>query len=31
MRLFYGEAGDVIEQHVKAFEKVWARRGDLAK
>lgn len=31
MPLFYGEADDVIEQYVKAFEKVWARRGELAK
>ncbi len=29
MPLFYGEAGDVIEQYVKAFEKVWANRAKL--
>lgn len=29
MPLFYGEAGDVIEQYVKAFEKVWASRAKL--
>jgi perosamine synthetase len=28
--LFYGEADDVIEQYVKAFQKVWAHRSELA-
>lgn len=28
--LFYGEAADVNEQYVKAFQKVWARRKELA-
>ncbi len=27
----YGEAPDLIEQHAKAFEKVWAHRAELAK
>ena len=26
---FHGEAGEVIEQYVKAFEKVWAHRAEL--
>ena len=29
--LFYGEAADVNEQYVQAFEKVWAHRDALAK
>ena len=28
--LFYGEADDVIDQYVKAFQKVWAHRSQLA-
>ena len=27
---FYGEAREVIEQYTKAFEKIWARRTELA-
>jgi len=27
--LFYGEADDVIDQYVKAFQKVWAHRSQL--
>jgi perosamine synthetase len=30
MPLFYGEADDVIDQYVKAFQKVWAHRSALA-
>ena len=29
--LIYGEAPELIAQYVKAFEKVWARRTELAK
>jgi len=29
--LFHGEAGELIDQYVKAFEKVWAHRSELAK
>jgi len=29
--LIYGEAPELIEQYVQAFEKVWAHRADLAK
>jgi perosamine synthetase len=29
--LIYGEAPELIAQYVQAFEKVWARRTDLAK
>jgi perosamine synthetase len=29
--LIYGEAPELIAQYVAAFEKVWARRNDLAK
>ncbi len=29
--LMHGPADDVIDQYVKAFEKVWAHRADLAK
>ncbi|MBM3890866.1 MAG: TetR family transcriptional regulator [Verrucomicrobia bacterium] len=29
--LFYGEASELIDQYVKAFEKVWAQRDRLAK
>ncbi len=29
--LFYEEASELIDQYVKAFEKVWARRSQLAK
>lgn len=29
--LFHGEAAELIDQYVKAFEKVWAHRADLAK
>jgi dTDP-4-amino-4,6-dideoxygalactose transaminase len=29
--LFYAEAPDLVEQYVKAFEKVWAHRAELAK
>jgi dTDP-4-amino-4,6-dideoxygalactose transaminase len=29
--LFHGEATELIEQYVKAFEKVWAHRADVAK
>ena len=28
--LFYGEAGEVIEQYVAAFQKIWAHRSTLA-
>ncbi|MGA3327504.1 MAG: DegT/DnrJ/EryC1/StrS family aminotransferase [Terriglobia bacterium] len=28
--LFYGEADEVIDQYVKAFQKVWAHRSELA-
>ncbi len=28
--LFYGEAADVVEQYAQAFEKVWAKRQQLA-
>jgi hypothetical protein len=28
--LFYEEAPDVIEQYVKAFQKVWSHRKELA-
>lgn len=28
--VFYGEAPELMEQYVKAFEKVWAHRSDLA-
>ncbi|MBI4625740.1 MAG: hypothetical protein HY736_21280 [Verrucomicrobia bacterium] len=28
--VIYGEAPEVIEQYVKAFEKVWAHRAELA-
>ncbi len=28
--LFYGEADDVIDQYVKAFQKIWAHRSQLA-
>ena len=31
MPLFYEEASELIEQYVKAFEKVWAKRSQLAK
>jgi dTDP-4-amino-4,6-dideoxygalactose transaminase len=29
--VFYEEAGELIEQYVKAFEKVWAKRSELAR
>ncbi len=29
--LFYEDAPELDEQYVKAFEKVWARKGDVAK
>jgi dTDP-4-amino-4,6-dideoxygalactose transaminase len=29
--VFYGEAPEIIEQYVKAFQKVWAHRAELAK
>ncbi|MBI4659887.1 MAG: DegT/DnrJ/EryC1/StrS family aminotransferase [Verrucomicrobia bacterium] len=29
--LFYGEASELIGQYVKAFEKVWSHKGELAK
>ena len=29
--LFYEDAPELEEQYVKAFEKVWARKGDVAK
>jgi len=29
--IFYGEAEEINEQYAKAFEKVWAHRGELAK
>jgi perosamine synthetase len=29
--LFYGEAPELIDQYVKAFEKVWAHKSELAK
>jgi dTDP-4-amino-4,6-dideoxygalactose transaminase len=29
--LFREEAGELIEQYARAFEKLWAHRGDLAK
>ena len=28
--LFYGEADDVIDQYVKAFQKIWAHRSQLS-
>jgi dTDP-4-amino-4,6-dideoxygalactose transaminase len=28
--LFYGEADDINEQYVQAFQKIWAHRSDLA-
>ena len=28
--LFYGEADEVIDQYVKAFQKIWAHRSQLA-
>ena len=28
--LFYGEADDLIDQYVKAFQKIWAHRSQLA-
>ena len=28
--LFYGEADDIIDQYVKAFQKVWAHRSQLS-
>jgi hypothetical protein len=28
--LLYGEANEVIDQYVKAFQKVWAHRAELA-
>jgi dTDP-4-amino-4,6-dideoxygalactose transaminase len=28
--LFYGEQPELVEQYVKAFEKVWANRAKLA-
>jgi dTDP-4-amino-4,6-dideoxygalactose transaminase len=31
MPLFYEEASELIEQYVRAFEKVWAKRSQLAK
>lgn len=27
----FGEASELIDQYVKAFEKVWARKSELAK
>ena len=27
--LIYGEANELIDQYVKAFQKVWAHRADL--
>jgi hypothetical protein len=29
--LFYGEAPELLDQYVKAFEKVWANRAAVAK
>jgi dTDP-4-amino-4,6-dideoxygalactose transaminase len=29
--LFYGEASELIDQYVKAFEKVWAHQAEVAK
>ena len=29
--LFYEDAPELMDQHVKAFEKVWAHRNDIAK
>ena len=29
--IFYGDAPELIEQYVKAFQKVWAARSELAK
>ncbi|MBI3646249.1 MAG: DegT/DnrJ/EryC1/StrS family aminotransferase [Acidobacteriales bacterium] len=31
MPLFYDEASELIDQYVKAFEKVWAKRSQLAR
>jgi len=28
--LMYGEASEVIDQYVKAFQKVWAHKSELA-
>jgi hypothetical protein len=30
MPLIYGEAPELIEQHARAFEKIWAHRSELA-
>jgi dTDP-4-amino-4,6-dideoxygalactose transaminase len=30
LSLLYGEANEVIDQYVRAFEKVWAHRAELA-
>lgn len=31
MPLFYEEAPELIEEYVRAFEKVWAKRSQLAR
>ncbi len=31
MPLLYGEASELIDQYVQAFEKVWAHRAELGK
>jgi hypothetical protein len=28
--LFYGEADDVVDQYIKALQKIWAHRSELA-
>ncbi len=30
MPLMYAEADDVIDQYIKAFQKIWAHRAQLA-
>jgi hypothetical protein len=30
MPLMYAEADDVIDQYIKAFQKIWAHRSQLA-
>jgi hypothetical protein len=30
MPLMYAEADDVIDQYIKAFQKIWAHRRQLA-
>jgi hypothetical protein len=31
MPLFYEDVPDLVEQYVKAFEKVWAHKAELSK